>query len=81
MPVKRGSTKFLDYDNELEIIEFKTTKLSYKDALGVAQILQNLTRQSKSEVAPVSAPTSNDLIQPPWIFRKFFGWQNVIKKA
>lgn len=80
---RSGQTSYLKYDLDKKTVtlhEFLGEEISLGTAKRLRNDIDNVLKMAQP-LAPASAPDDLSLSTPPWIFRKLFGWQNVIKKA
>jgi hypothetical protein len=80
MTVNKGSTRFFTYSNDRKVIGF-SHEVNYDDVGEVTSQMREVVRRSNGSAPSSSGPeVVGELISAPWIFRKLFGWQNVIKR-
>lgn len=79
--VTKGSTRFFKYDNARKVFEFHH-EISFDDVDKVVSQIHGVVNQSNGATPSSSGPeVMGGLINSPWIFRKLFGWDSIIKKA
>jgi len=79
--VTKGSTRFFKYDNARKVFEFHH-EISFDDVDEVVSQMRDVVNQSNGTAPSSSSPEiMGGLINSPWIFRKLFGWDSIIKKA
>jgi hypothetical protein len=80
MEVRSGQTSYLKYNLDEQTMKILSANtMSFKDAKRIMRDIENVLKMGQPAVN--SSPEDLLLSKPPWIFRKFFGWQDVIKKA
>ena len=79
-PLRKGKTRFFSYDYDAETISLFGRELTFKEAKQLKYAVEEVMKR-RDNAPPPTAPDDLISIKPPWILRKFFGWQNVIKKA
>jgi|TARA_R110002126_G_scaffold130869_1_gene274479 hypothetical protein len=79
---RHGSTHFLKYDLDKETIELHLVEheMSLKEVKQLRNEIDDVLKRAQPLRAS-SAPDDLSLSQPPWILRKLFGWQSIIKRA
>lgn len=81
MEVRSGQTSYLKYDHDRQVMQVHSAKeMSFLEAKRMMRDIEAILKMHQKPAA-TSAPDDLSLSTPPWIFRKLFGWQNVIKKA
>ena len=80
MEVRSGQTSCLKYNLDEQTMKvLSANTMSFKDAKRMMRDIENVLKMAQP--AANSSPDDLSLSDPPWFFRKFFGWQNIIKKA
>lgn len=54
-------------------------EMTFKQAKRLMRDIEDVLK--RGQPAANHSPDDLSLHDPPWIFRKLFGWQNIIKKA
>lgn len=81
MEVRSGLTPTLKYDLEKQTVQVRSSdEMTYAQAKRLMRDLEEVLKRTQPAPTP-TAPDDLTLIDPPWILRKLFGWQNIIKKA
>jgi hypothetical protein len=77
---RKGQTSYVRYDLDADSIEVLSPEMTLREAKRTMHDIQELIK--RSQPAPsVSALDDYQSQQPPWVFRKLFGWQTIIKRA
>ncbi len=77
---RKGQTSYVRYDLDVDSIEVLLPEMTLKEAKRVMYDLQEIIKRSQ-RAPSVSALDDYQSKQPPWILRKLFGWQTIIKRA
>ena len=81
MEVRSGQTSTLTYDFDKQTVQVRSSdEMTYAQAKRLKIDLEEVLKRTQPAPTP-TAPDDLVLITPPWILRKIFGWQNIIKKA
>jgi hypothetical protein len=75
-----GQTSYIRYNLKDDTIIPLLPKMTLREAKKMASDIQELVKQTQNASLSV-APTDYQSQSPPWILRKLFGWQTIIKRA
>ena len=80
MEVRSGQTSYLKYNLDKQTMKvLSVDTMSFKDAKHMMRDIENVLKMGQPAVN--SSPDDLSLSDPPWILRKLFGWQSIIKRA
>ena len=80
MEVRSGQTSCLKYNLDKQTMKvLSVDTMSFKDAKHMMRDIENVLKMGQPAVN--SSPDDLSLSDPPWILRKLFGWQSIIKRA
>jgi hypothetical protein len=77
---RKGHTSYVRYDLDADSIEVLLPEMTLKEAKRTMYDIQEILKRKQSAPS-VFALDDYQSSQPPWIFRKLFGWQTIIKRA
>jgi hypothetical protein len=75
-----GQTSYIRYNLKDDIIIPLLPEMTLKESKRMASDIQELVKMKQNASLSV-APTDYQSQSPPWILRKLFGWQSIIKRA
>ena len=81
MAVRSGNTPHIKYDYDKQTMQVRSSdEMTFKNAKRMMREIEEILAREHPAPNP-SAPDDLSLSKAPWILRKLFGWQDVIKKA